>query len=108
MSLTQDDIKTIESMLEKQSSELQSDMSSLKDELRADMSSLKDELRADMSNLKDGLQANMENIKDQIIRAFGMTEENIRQDATHVDEHAALKSRVARIEQHVGLDTATG
>ena len=40
---------------------------------------------------------------NQILRAFQMTEENIRQDAAHVDEVQELRSRIERLEKQAGI-----
>lgn len=52
----------------------------------------------------DALDTKLDKVKDEIIRAFRMTEEDIRKDAAHVDELAETNRRVTKIERHVGLE----
>ena len=60
-------------------------------------------IRAEIQNGLKPLQGQIASAKDEILRAFQMTEENIRQDAVHPDELAATNQRVDRIEQQLGI-----
>ena len=67
----------------------------------AKLESTKNELRTEINEIKTDLVDHMESIKDQIIRAFQMTEENIRKDSVHVDEFSNLEKRVTVLENRV-------
>jgi len=45
----------------------------------------------------------LETTKDEIMRAFQMTEENIRKDCAHADKVVELESHVTTIESHLGI-----
>lgn len=63
-----------------------------------------DGLESTMQNVKSELLSHMENIKDQIIRGFQLTEESIRKDCAHVDEVAAIDSRLTKVETQLRQD----
>lgn len=65
--------------------------------LRADVASLDKKIDTRTAELVN----HMNEIKDEILRAFGMVEENIRKDMTHIDEHRGLEQRVAALAKAV-------
>lgn len=81
---------------------------------KGDLSDVETSLRADVTKLDmkiDTITAelvnHMDDIKDAILRAFGMVEENIRKDMTHIDEHRGLEQRVAALEEAVPSSVET-
>ena len=71
---------------------------------KADLASLEVGIDTKLEGLKNRLDTKLEDVKDQIIRAFQMTEENIRGDCAHADEVREVENRVTRIEQSLGID----
>jgi|GEM_PF-6455159 len=80
------------------------DLKELKDELKGDVRELRSELKGDLQQLESKLCTHMDNIKDQIIRGFQLTEESIRKDSAHVDEVAALDTRLSYVERQLGMN----
>lgn len=89
-------------------SKLDSKIDNLRVNLTKSFDTKLDRMAMDVDTKLDGLamsvDTKLETIRDQIIRAFEMTEENIRQDHAHVDELASLETRVAKIEKHLAID----
>ena len=80
--------------------ELKDQIEGLRTELTQKIDTVKVEITTELSQKMD---EKFDNFKDQIIRAFRMTEGNIRKDCAHVDEVAAIDNRLSRVEVHVGL-----
>ena len=88
--------------------EIRADVDDLRSDLKAEIwgatVGLRDELRSMEQRMDTKLETSLATMRDEIIRAFGMTEEDIGKEAAHRDEMAATNNRVARIEEHFGFN----